>query len=82
MNHAISVVECWIFDSNYERALVINRESLDIICVPYVGEEQVAKLCCEIHSLNSTTKKGMIFIHNSFNQLIHYTTRIKINIDT
>ena len=25
MNHAISVVGYWIFDSNYERALVLNR---------------------------------------------------------
>ena len=41
-NHAISVIEYWIFDSNYEKSLVINRESLDIICAPYVGEKQVA----------------------------------------
>ena len=44
VNHDISVVGYWIFDSNYENALVLNRESLDIICVPSVGEEQVAKL--------------------------------------
>ena len=25
VNHAISVVGSWIFDSNYERALVLNR---------------------------------------------------------
>ena len=25
VNHAISVVGYWIFDSNYERALVLNR---------------------------------------------------------
>ena len=34
MNHAISVVGGWIFDSNYERALVLNRASLDMICAP------------------------------------------------
>ena len=39
---AISVVEYWIFDSNYENALVLNRESLDMISAPSVGEEQVA----------------------------------------
>ena len=27
VNHAISVVEYWIFESNYEKALVLNRES-------------------------------------------------------
>ena len=40
LNHTISVVEYWIFDSNYEKALVLNRASLDMICAPSVGEEQ------------------------------------------
>ena len=38
VNHDISVVGNWIFDSNYERALVLNRTSLDMICAPSVGE--------------------------------------------
>ena len=38
VNHAISVVGRWIFDSNYERALVLNKESLDMICAPSIGE--------------------------------------------
>ena len=42
MNHAISVVGSWIFDLNYESALVLNRASLDMICAPSVGEEQDA----------------------------------------
>ena len=42
VNHAISVVGNWLFDSNYEKSLVLNRSSLDIICTPYVGEEQDA----------------------------------------
>ena len=40
MNHAISVVGNWIFESNYERALALNMASLDMIYGPYVGEEQ------------------------------------------
>ena len=44
VNHAIGIVGYWIFDSNYERALVLNRESLGIICAPSVGEKQVATL--------------------------------------
>ena len=44
MNRAISVVEYWIFDSNYEKALVLNRASLDMICAPYIIAEQAAKL--------------------------------------
>ena len=43
VNHAISVVGNWIFDSNYEKALVLNRASLYMICTPSVGEEQAAK---------------------------------------
>ena len=38
VNNAISVVGSWIFYSNYERALVLNRASLDMIYAPYVGE--------------------------------------------
>ena len=31
MNHAISVVGYWIFDSKYKKSLVLNRLSLDMI---------------------------------------------------
>ena len=40
MNHAISVVGNGIFDSNYEKSLILNRVSLDMICASSVGEEQ------------------------------------------
>ena len=39
VNHVISVVGYWVFESNYKRTLVFNRESLDMICDPSVGEE-------------------------------------------
>ena len=39
VNHAISVVGNWIFDSNYEKSLVLNRASLYMICASSVGEE-------------------------------------------
>ena len=42
VNHSISVVGCCIFDSNYERSLVLNKEYLDMIFAPSVGEEEVA----------------------------------------
>ena len=41
LNRAISVVGYWIFESNYERALVLNIKYLDMICAPSVGEEEV-----------------------------------------
>ena len=40
VNHAISGFGNWIFDSNYEKSLVLNRASLDMIWSPSVGEEQ------------------------------------------
>ena len=43
-NHDISVVGYCIFDSNYKNTLVLNSESLNMIYVPSVGEEQVAAL--------------------------------------
>ena len=43
VNHSICVVGSWIFYSDYERALVLNKASLDMICAPSVGEEQAAK---------------------------------------
>ena len=42
VNHDISVVANWIFDSNYKRALVLIKASLDIFCAPFVGEEKNA----------------------------------------
>ena len=38
VNHAITVVGSWIFDSNYKRALVPYKASLDMICAPSVAE--------------------------------------------
>ena len=43
LNHDTSVVGYWIFDSNYKIVLVLNRESLDMICAPSVVEEKVAE---------------------------------------
>ena len=33
VNHAISVVGYWIFDSKYEKALILNKELLDFMSV-------------------------------------------------
>ena len=38
-NHAFSVFRSWIFDSNHERALLPNTESLDMICALSFVEE-------------------------------------------
>ena len=38
LNRAISVFGYQIFDSNYNKALVLNMELLDNICPPSIGE--------------------------------------------
>ena len=42
VNHDISMVRYWIFDSNYNKALCLAQELLDIICSLSIGEELVA----------------------------------------
>ena len=42
VNHAICIVGYWIFDSKYEESLCLTQKTLDVICSPSVGEEQVA----------------------------------------
>ena len=57
VNHSISVVGYWIFYTNYERALVLNRELMDIICAPSVGEEELATFetdFCAVRYIRST----------------------------
>ena len=43
VNCDISVVGYWICDSNYKKSLVLNRESVYMICAPSIGEEQASK---------------------------------------
>ena len=70
LNHAVSIVGCWIFYSNYKKSLVLNRASLDMICAPSVGEEQAAKFelifyCSKIHLLCSAIKEGSVVMYKS-----------------
>ena len=39
VNHAISIVGHWIFDSSYEKSLCFTQEFLYIICYPSIGKE-------------------------------------------
>ena len=63
LNHDISMVGYCIFDSNYKKVLCMTKESLDIICSPSFGEEQVATLQSVFYSVrfiweSVNTKKG------------------------
>ena len=40
LNHAISILVYWIFDSKNEKEIYLTQESLDVICSPSIGEEQ------------------------------------------
>ena len=54
VNHNISVVGFRIFESNYEKSLVLNREPLDMIFAPSFGEEQVATFETFFYTLRYT----------------------------
>ena len=41
VNHDISIVQHWIFDSNYKKTFCLTQYSLDIICYPSIGEELI-----------------------------------------
>ena len=60
LNHAISVVGNWIFDSNYEKALVLNRASLYMICTPSVGEEQASKFVSVFNVVRYIYSRGKL----------------------
>ena len=60
VNHAISVVDSCIFDSNYERALVLNRASLDMICASSIGEEQAACFEKVYYSIRFISKEAQL----------------------
>ena len=86
VNRFISVVGYWIFDPRYEKSLVLHRESLDMICAPYVGEEQVAmfeKVLYAVRYIHKIAQLKVIFyIHKLNNRIIHYITIMRMNIDT
>ena len=58
MNHAISVVGYWIFDSNYEKALCLTHELLDIICSTPIEEELVATFISEFYAVRYSWSPG------------------------
>ena len=60
VNHAISVVGSWIFDSNNEKALVPNRASLDMIFASSVGEEQAACFEKVYYSVRFISKEAQL----------------------
>ena len=42
INHAVSIVGYWIFDSKYKNSLPLKIDSLNLICSPSEGEELFA----------------------------------------
>ena len=51
LNHTISIVGNWIFDSKYKKAICLTQESSDIICSPSVGEEKFAMFRSVFHAV-------------------------------
>ena len=60
VNHVISVVGYWIFDSNNKKAICLTQESLDIICSTYIGEEPVATFQSVFYAVRYSWASGNI----------------------
>ena len=60
VNHAVSIVGYWIFDSNYKQALSLTLDSLNIICSPSVGEGMFTLFESVVHAVRYTKNTGKL----------------------
>ena len=60
VNHAISIVGYWIFDSDYEKSLCLTHESLYILCSTFIGEELVATSISAFYAVRYSWAPGNI----------------------
>ena len=58
VNHAVSIVGYWLFDSNYKKSLCLIQKLLDIICYPSIGEEQVATFQSVFYAVGCSWEPG------------------------
>ena len=58
VNHDISILDYWIFDSDYLKKLHLKRESLDLIFSPSVVEEKVVKFETVFYSIRYLDSPG------------------------
>ena len=61
VNHAISILGHYIFDSNYKKSLCLTQKLLDLICSRSVGEEQVATFWSVFSMLLDTFGRQFVF---------------------
>ena len=57
INHAVIIVCCWIFDSNYEKALPLTLDSLNPRCSPSEGEGMFDMFKTLFHAFRYTRKR-------------------------
>ena len=75
LNHAISTVGYWIFESNYEQAIFMTRELLDLICPPSVTEEQIVKFGTLFFFLLDTCGNQVILKQDKYEYIGNMTTQ-------
>ena len=69
MNHAISVVGYWIFDSNNKKALCLTQELLDIICYTSIDKELVATFRSAFYAVRYSWAPGNIKKYKHFTMI-------------
>ena len=58
VNHEVSIVSYYIFDSNYKKALPLTLDSLNIILSPSLGEVIFAVFESLFHAARYTNNTG------------------------
>ena len=56
VNHEVSIVFYWIFDSNYKKAFPLKLDSLNLVCSTLEGEEMFAMFETVFHAVRYILK--------------------------
>ena len=62
VNHAVSILVYWMFESNYKKELLLTLYSLNIICSPLEREGMFASFETVFHSVRYINQRGKIKI--------------------
>ena len=62
VNHAVSIVGYWIFDSNLKNTLPLKLDSLNLICSPLVGEGMFVVFESVFHAVRYINNTGKLKI--------------------
>ena len=72
VNNSVSVFWKWIFDSNYEKYLTLNIDSLNLICACSDEDDYFVKFQVVYYAVRYINPKSISnHVHNWFNIIMH-----------